>query len=230
MNIGIAATDRLDPSPRLHIDWPQLLQRLAEPFDSADVQWRAGSTNKDKTKALALAYADARVYEARLDRLCPGAWEVNFEPWGSNRIICRLTVHSVTRSSTGEDSSSTDNAGTTAEAQAFKRACSKFGLGRYLYDLRPTWVTYDAAAKKLVETPTLAARQQPPSSQPEKPSETIGSDRANAMHRELARAGLPGSEHYRFASSVLGRQVHSLAKLTEAEATRIWAKASRKTN
>jgi len=36
-----------------------------------------------------------------------------------------------------------DNAGTAAEAQAFKRACSCFGLGRYLYHFTGTWVDLD---------------------------------------------------------------------------------------
>jgi hypothetical protein len=32
---------------------------------------------------------------------------------------------------------------TSAEAQAFKRACSCFGLGRYFYDFDPPWVDID---------------------------------------------------------------------------------------
>ena len=32
---------------------------------------------------------------------------------------------------------------TAAEAQAFKRACACFGLGRYLYDLAGSWVDLD---------------------------------------------------------------------------------------
>jgi len=36
-----------------------------------------------------------------------------------------------------------DSAMTSAEAQAFKRACSCFGLGRYFYDFDPPWVDID---------------------------------------------------------------------------------------
>ena len=32
---------------------------------------------------------------------------------------------------------------TSAEAQAFKRACSCFGLGRYFYDFDAPWVDLD---------------------------------------------------------------------------------------
>jgi len=36
-----------------------------------------------------------------------------------------------------------ENAMTRAEAQAFKRACSCFGLGRYFYDFAEMWVDLD---------------------------------------------------------------------------------------
>ncbi|MBL0158826.1 MAG: hypothetical protein IPP47_17210 [Bryobacterales bacterium] len=54
----------------------------------------------------------------------------------------------------GEEWADNDNAGTAAEAQAFKRACSCFGLGRYLYDLEGQWVDLDEK-KRPLETPRL---------------------------------------------------------------------------
>jgi hypothetical protein len=83
---------------------------------------------------------------------------VMFKPWGESRIICELTIHGVTRSSTGEFDDGKKNAiaeGTVAEAQAFKRACSKFGLGRYLYEIPIQWIDYDDEKNRLVETPNL---------------------------------------------------------------------------
>jgi hypothetical protein len=46
-------------------------------------------------------------------------------------------------SATGEEWADNDNACTAAEAQAFKRACSCFGLGRYLYHFTGVWVDLD---------------------------------------------------------------------------------------
>jgi len=46
-------------------------------------------------------------------------------------------------SATGEEWTDNDNAGTSAEAQAFKRSCACFGLGRYLYDFEGIWVDLD---------------------------------------------------------------------------------------
>jgi hypothetical protein len=144
------------------VTWNELLAALAEPFPAELIQWRAGQVSRDRRRAQALPYAEARIYEDRLNEVCPGEWAVTFEPWG-NRIICELTItlagtgRSVTRSSTGE-SDGGRSPGTAAEAQAFKRACSRFGLGRFFYDLPAVWVDYDDERKKLLERPKLTSR------------------------------------------------------------------------
>src|SRR5437016_12137180 len=60
-------------------------------------------------------------------------------------VICQLTIHGLgCHSSTGEEWATDENAATTAEAQAFKRACACFGLGAYLYYFfRGLWVDLD---------------------------------------------------------------------------------------
>jgi hypothetical protein len=142
-------------------EWKELLKKLAEPFPASSIQWRAGQVTRDKKRAQALPYAEPREYEDRLNALAPGDWSVSFRPWGNNRIICELTIHGVTRSSTGESERNPEGIkGTAAEAQAFKRACSKFGLGRYLYDLPSSWVAYNEQNKRLLETPQLSAPTQ----------------------------------------------------------------------
>ena len=48
-------------------------------------------------------------------------------------VKCKVTIHCfVAHTGLSEEWADNDNAGTAAEAQAFKRACSCFGLGRYL--------------------------------------------------------------------------------------------------
>jgi hypothetical protein len=128
---------------------PDLLQRLREPFAPEDVSWLPGSVVNGRCRAM--AYADLRVYQERLDQVCGLAWSVTYTPW-EGRIICHLTIDGVTRSSTGEaDGQDAKNglAGTVAEAQAMKRACAQFGLGRYLYNLPPVWVEFDAERKRI---------------------------------------------------------------------------------
>jgi hypothetical protein len=130
-----------------------LLALLAAPFAPASVTWKPGAV-KD-TKCLALAYADLREYQDRLDAVCGLDWSVEYQPWGEGRIIARLTIHGATRSSTGEMDATEEkagNGGTVAEAQAFKRAAAMFGLGRYLYTLPSVWTDFDPQRKRITDT------------------------------------------------------------------------------
>lgn len=203
------------------IDWHDLYQAFCSPFQEAELRFRAGATNKSKTKALALPYVDPRAYEDRLNALVPGHWQVEFRPWGNERIICHLTIHGVSRSSTGEASDSPEGiAGTAAEAQAFKRACAKFGLGRYLYAIEPRWVGFDPATGKL-ETPVDLATDKT-THRGDAKATVIGLHRASRLRRELSKLDGSTTDHVGYASRVLGRRIDDLANLTEAEARRVW--------
>lgn len=130
-----------------------LLAELRKPFHPAHVTWKPETVRKDQTAALALAYADLRAYQNRLDEVAGLDWSVTYTPWGE-RIVCHLTINGVTRSSSGEPDSQAERseiAGTAAEAQAFKRACAMFGLGRYLYNLPSVWVEYDQNTKQFTD-------------------------------------------------------------------------------
>ena len=201
------------------MDWPTLLADLSQPFPASAIYWRAGSVSRDKQKAQALPYAEPRVYEDRLNAVCPDLWSVSFRPWGETRIICDLTIGELTRSSTGEENEGFAP-GTAAEAQAFKRACVKFGLGRYLYDVPIHWVGYDERTRKLTETPQLPKQFLPAPKQ-----EGLSKERAARMHVELGRMGL--INHYEFASQVLGREVKGLEGLADAAALSVWNAAKR---
>ena len=66
-----------------------------------------------------------------------------------------MTVHGLgSHTGVGEEWADDQNAATRAEAQAFKRACACFGLGRYLYDLDTVWVDLDQYNRP-VRTPNL---------------------------------------------------------------------------
>lgn len=148
-------------------NWNDLLISLCVPFPKEEIAWRPGRRSNDGKRAQALPYAEPRVYEDRLNEICPGDWSVVFKPWGESRIICELTIYGVTRSSTGEFDDGKKNAiaeGTVAEAQAFKRACSKFGLGRYLYEIPIQWVDYDEEKNRLADVPQLSDKFLPKTS------------------------------------------------------------------
>ena len=196
------------------MNWTEIYTLLSKPFPASCIKWRAGATTKDKTKAQALAYADARVYEDRLNEIIAGEWEVSFRPWSDDKVICDLTILGITRSSTGESSGDSFSQGTTAEAQAFKRACSKFGLGRYLYDLPTHWVSYDSQKKRLLTTPQLPKFSE---------EERLDNFKARTMHIELGKLlFIASNEHCSLASEVIGREVTSFTQLTIGEASAIW--------
>ena len=196
------------------MNWTEIYTLLSKPFPSSVIKWRAGATTKDKSKAQALAYADARVYEDRLNEVIAGDWSVSFRPWGEDKVICDLTILGVTRSSTGESGNDSFSQGTTAEAQAFKRACSRFGLGRYLYDLPTYWMAYDPQRKQLLTTPELPKIVE---------EEKLDKKRAAAMHIELGKLPLINStEHYSLAKKVVGCKIKSFTELTIKEASNVW--------
>ena len=56
-------------------------------------------------------------------------------------MTCTVSIAGIgSHSGSGEEWADDENAMTSAEAQAFKRACSCFGLGRYFYSFGEMWV------------------------------------------------------------------------------------------
>ncbi|WP_173931357.1 Rad52/Rad22 family DNA repair protein [Chelativorans sp. Marseille-P2723] len=118
------------------------IKKLFAEFPPEDVHWRAQTVTRDGTKALALAYLDARDVMDRLDSVCgPENWQDRYE-FNGPRTVCYLSIRI-----DGEWITKADGAGDTAvEAEkgalsdALKRAAVKWGIGRYLYALGDTWV------------------------------------------------------------------------------------------
>jgi hypothetical protein len=139
----------------------ELVAALEVPFDPSQIEWRVMNTtkNQQQPRGQIVPYADQRAYTDRLNALfSPAGWtrkytiytSANFERSKDQKIVakvlvtCELTIFGLgSHSATGEEWADDDNAGTAAEAQAFKRACACFGLGRYLYYFTGTWVDLD---------------------------------------------------------------------------------------
>lgn len=133
------------------------MARLAAPFPPDVVSWRPGGTTKDGAKAQALAYIDARDVQGRLDEVFGLMWETEHYDAGDDHICCRITVTlpdgqkisrtngcwvgnvEVTPSRDGKvESKEEDRADREAKwalSDAFKRAATLFGIGKYLYDM-----------------------------------------------------------------------------------------------
>lgn len=137
----------------------QLTDQLRKPFSPDLIKFlpKTPQQREGKWFCLALPYADKRVYEDRLNRLAPGQWQTppitalvagNKLIVFSTVILCGIAHTDIgeafleSRSRKGETREE-ENTATDAYAQAFKRACAQFGLGRYLYNLPKVWLPYD---------------------------------------------------------------------------------------
>lgn len=119
--------------------------RLLEPFDPLDIEWRvqqAGETNGSRW-ALVLAYVTNRAIMERLDDVFGiDGWQNEYQPLPDGGILCGLKCKIG-----GEWITKFDGADkTTIEAtkgglsNAMKRAGVQWGIGRYLYRLDTTFV------------------------------------------------------------------------------------------
>jgi hypothetical protein len=150
-----------------------ILAQLEAPFSTSEIKWRVTRASKDKKRGAVIPFADQRAYTDRLNKVVtPSGWTREYfvttvsnisRTLGPERTIqtgkilvtCIVTIPGVgAHAGSGEEWADDDNAMTSAEAQAFKRACSCFGLGRYFYDIVEQWVELDEH-KRPKQTPKL---------------------------------------------------------------------------
>ena len=139
-------------------EFDALFTQLAAPFDPSEIKWRVTHTTQDGRRGAVIAFADPRAYTDRLNRIfTPTGWTRIYDvstvsavsrmkrdkliQTGKVLVTCTLTIHGLgCHTGSGEDWADEQNAMTKSEAQAFKRAASCFGLGRYLYNFTEMWV------------------------------------------------------------------------------------------
>src|SRR5438105_15241184 len=156
----------------------EFVAELEVPFTPSVIEWRITNTTKANgpLRGQVIPYADQRAYTDRLNALfSPAGWtrkytvhtSANFQRNNDDKVVakvfvtCELTIFGLgSHSATGGGWADDDNAGTAAEAQAFKRACACFGLGRYLYCFTGTWVDLDDR-KRPKTVPQLAGWASP---------------------------------------------------------------------
>ncbi len=153
----ITLADEVRSLPPVPPTLNQIAAQLTTPFPPEVISLLPGATNTEKTRALAMPYADMRAYERLLDALAgPACWSTTYE-LAMRGVVCAVTICGVTKSAVGDYplDPKDENPGTSAQVQAFKRACSAFGIGRYLYDLPKTWCAYDKDKKQIVDAPKI---------------------------------------------------------------------------
>lgn len=130
----------------------EIMQALAAPFPPDFISWRVGSVTQDGTKGMALAYIDARDAMNRLDEVLGPNWQCRYMELSGGKTICEIGLKI-----DGEWVWRADGAGDTnheaekgALSDSFKRAAVKWGVGRYLYDLKSPWVKVKKLGKTAV--------------------------------------------------------------------------------
>ncbi len=125
------------------------LEEFVKPFEADCVKWRIQSTNNEKTGGYAVAYLDSRSIAKRLDEVVGQMrWKDEYKPWitakNNASQICIISIYDddlkewVSKSDGAELSNYSPIKGGLSDA--FKRAAVKWGIGRYLYEIKPVWV------------------------------------------------------------------------------------------
>lgn len=125
-------------------------KKLEYPFTADKIEWRICRTAKDKSKGQVAAFVDSRAIQKRLDDVLGREnWQNRFctvpgKDNGSTTHICEISIFYADR---GEWITKSDGAGCTdiepikgGLSNAFKRAASMWGIGRYLYNLTGIWI------------------------------------------------------------------------------------------
>lgn len=140
----------------------EIERQLAAPFDSNEVKWKPQAISG--SRALAVAYVDARVIQDRLDEvLGVTGWQDHYEFLSDGSCLCKLSARIagewIVKMDVGGQSEQPDEGDRkkAALSDSLKRAAVKFGIGRYLYRLPSQWADYDPKKKCFAKTPQLPA-------------------------------------------------------------------------
>jgi hypothetical protein len=151
----------------------EMYELLNAPFHPEDVEWRPGSVSKDKSKAQAFAYVDARAVRRRLNDVCGiDGWTCDHYAIGDTQVGCRISIRfdrtvgdrvvtewvsktdgcwvgnvEPVRANGGKldkkEEQRVDKDAKAALSIALKRAAVAWGVGSYLYDAPSPWLPVD---------------------------------------------------------------------------------------
>ena len=210
----------IEPAQRL-----ELCVRSGRHFPAAAQQTRPDDT-------------DPRAYTDRLnDLFTPSGWTREYTI-STVPSLCRMergksivtskvlvatavTINKLgSHTGTGEEWADRENAVTAADAQAFKRACSCFGLGRYLYRFGETRVRLNSRGEPIA-IPTLPEWALPPGMTMAQANGLVGDTRGPVDQRLTAEIeGFRGTLGESIYAEILRRAGHSADARTIPNAER----------
>jgi hypothetical protein len=130
----------------------EIFDLLAAPFPVEEISWRVGPTNErsrredQPLRGQPLCYIDARSAMDRLDSVVgPAGWQCSYTPGVGTSIVCNLGVCIGAEWIWKADGAGPSDmeADKGALSDAFKRAAVRWGIARYLYDLKAPWIVLE---------------------------------------------------------------------------------------
>lgn len=130
------------------ISYQEIMEELSAPFEVNDIEWRvqsATSKNGGGYRLLVLPYITSRAIMKRLDKVVGPFWKDQYEPvlvQSAPALRCILSLK------IGDEWISREDAAELSDIEpikggysnALKRCATKWGPGRYLYNLPQYWV------------------------------------------------------------------------------------------
>jgi hypothetical protein len=178
----------------------EIAQALAAPFDPGEVKFKPQTVSGNR--ALAIPFVDARVIQDRLDDvLGVMGWQDSYECLPEGSVVCQLSIRIggewITKTDVGGQSEQPDEGDRrkAAFSDALKRAAVKFGVGRYLYRLKPQWVDYDPQKRQFVRPPVLPAAKNGSQTtpNPQSPQPTHSPTEDGAAEQAKPARGIPAN-------------------------------------
>jgi hypothetical protein len=145
-----------------------LFDALAAPFPVEEVSWRVGPTNEryrnegEPLRGTPLCYIDARAVMDRLDSVVGfDGWQANYTPGVGTSIVCNIALRFPVIYNgnqighewvwKGDGAGATDmEAEKGALSDAFKRSAVRWGIGRYLYEIKAPRITLEQRGKTAI--------------------------------------------------------------------------------
>jgi hypothetical protein len=139
----------------------EITAQLEEPFALEDIDFlpKGAFEKNGNTFCMGLPFADKRVYEDRLNVVCPDEWATQASVTvAADRIVTVVTVTicGIPHTDVGEaflvksNGKREENPATESYAQGFKRACSQARIGRFLYALGKVYLPFDKQDNKIL--------------------------------------------------------------------------------
>ena len=161
----------------------QFAAALAAPFHPADVEWRPGGGGRGDT-AMPMAYIDARAVRQRLNAVCGVAgWQCQHYAIGEAQMGCAIAIWSAGQwvvktdgafagfldpvveegkpagKVSGKEEQRIEMEAKGAFSNAFKRAAAAWGIGEYLYEVKPSWMPVEKNQSGFVKGFTEEAKR-----------------------------------------------------------------------